>query len=191
VKVVAFNGSPHKKGNTFLCLNLVCEELQAEGIKTEIIQLAPLKLQPCVACFKCAQKQDGRCHGVKDGLNDVLPKLWEADGVLLGSPTWFANVSGHAKNFIDRAGIVGRTSKANPLARKPAAAVVAVRRAGAVPVFDAINHFFLINEMIVPGGSYWNLAIGREPGDCLKDPEGVATFQSLGRNMAWLLKKLG
>ena len=125
-----------------------------------------------------------------DGLNEALAKIIEADGILIGSPTWFANVSGHVKNLIDRSGIVARVNDPNPLVRKVGAAVVAVRRAGAVQVFDAINRFFQINGMIMPGTIYWNLGVGREPGDCMKDKEGVATFEDLGRNMAWLLKKL-
>jgi multimeric flavodoxin WrbA len=190
MKVIAFNGSPHKKGNTYDCLKIVCDELEKEGIETEIVHLAPLKLQTCLACRKCSEVQDRKCHGLKDdGLNDILPKLIAADGVLLGSPTWFANVSGHVKNFIDRTGLVTRAN-GMLLHRKVGAAVVAVRRAGALPVVDAINHYFHINGAVVPGSSYWNLAIGREPGEAVKDEEGVQTFVNLGQNMAWLLKKL-
>jgi multimeric flavodoxin WrbA len=189
MKVVAFNGSPHKQGNTYDCLQIVLHVLKDEGINTELVQLAPLKIQPCMACFKCAKKPDGECHGVKDGLNEAVAKMFEADGILIGSPTWFSNVTGHVKNLIDRSGIVAlRNNRA--LSRKVGAAVVAVRRAGAVPVFDAINRFFFINGMIVPGSTYWNLAIGREPGECLNDQEGVETLTNLGRNIAWLMKKI-
>lgn len=190
MKVVAFNGSPRKRGNTYHCLQVVLKELKAEGIKTELVQLAPLKIQPCTGCYKCREKQDLRCHGVKgDGMNQALEKLFAADGVLIGSPTWFSNVSGHVKNFIDRAGITARVNDF-ALNRKVGAAVVAVRRAGAIPTFDAINHFFHIEGMIVPGSSYWNVSIGRTPGECLQDEEGMDTMVNLGRNMAWLLKKL-
>jgi multimeric flavodoxin WrbA len=188
--VIAVNGSPKRNGNTYQLLKLACDELNAAGVTTEIIHLAPLKLQPCNACFQCAETRDKKCHGVKDdGLNDLLPRVFGADGLLIGSPTWFANVTGHVKNFIDRVGIVNRAND-EPLSRLVGAAVVAVRRAGALPVFDAINHFFLINAMIVPGSSYWNLGIGRTPGEVLNDEEGKQTLINLGRNMAWLLGKL-
>lgn len=190
MKVVAFNGSPKKRGNTYQLLTTVCEVLKDEGVKTKIIQLAPLKLQPCTACYKCAKTLDGKCHGVRgDGFNDVIGELIAADGILLGSPTWFANVTGHTKNFIDRAGIVTRAN-GHLLTRKVGAAVVAVRRAGGIPTFDAINHFFHINGMIVPGSSYWNVGVGRAPGDVQGDDEGIKTMRDLGRNMAWLLKRL-
>ncbi len=190
MKVVAYNGSPKKKGNTASLLKAVCEALKEEGVKTKIVHLAPHKIQPCTACYKCAKARSLKCLGVKgDGLNDLLPELLAADGILLGSPVWFSNVTGHMKNFIDRAGIVARAN-GHPLTRKVGAAVVAVRRAGGVPTFDAINHFFHINGMIVPGSVYWNIGIGRAPGDCLQDDEGMQTMEHLGRNMAWLLKKL-
>ena len=189
MKVIALNGSPHKKGNTFHLLKTVCDELKAEGIKTEIIQLPPLKLEPCVVCMKCAKKKDKHCHGVKDGLNDLLDKVWEADGILVGTPTWFANPSGHVKNFVDRCGFISRVNGFT-LNRKVGAAVVAVRRAGAVPAMDAVNRMFQINGSIIPCGTYWNMGMGLAPGDCLKDEEGIGTMKSLGQNMAWLLKKL-
>ncbi len=191
MKIVAFNGSPRKHGNTHDCLQIVLEVMKSEGFKTELVQLEPLKIQPCNACFKCAKALDRHCHGVKDdGLNEALDKMVEASGILIGSPTWFGNVSGHVKNLIDRAGMVS-LQNSRILQRKAGAAVVAVRRAGAVPVFDAINRFFFINGMIVPGSSYWNLGVGRDPGECRNDQEGVQTFINLGRNMAWLLKKIG
>jgi len=190
MKVVAFNGSPRIKGNTFQLLQIVLKEIQAEGIETELIQLAPLKVQPCQACFKCAKAKNIQCMGVtNDGLNEAVKKMVEADGIIIGSPTWFANVSGHVKNLIDRAGIVSRMNDM-PLHRKVGAGVVAVRRAGAVQALDSINRFFQINGMIMPGAIYWGLAYGREMGECLKDEEGVKTMVDLGRNMAWLLKKL-
>jgi multimeric flavodoxin WrbA len=190
MKVLALNGSPKKKGNTAAMLKVVCDTLKEEGIQTKTIHLAPLKLQPCTACYKCAKTLDRTCPGVKgDGLNDILPDVIAADALLIGSPVWFANVTGHVKNFIDRAGIVTRAN-GHLLTRKVGAAVVAVRRAGALPAFDAINHFYHINGVIVPGSKYWNLAIGRAPGDCLEDLEGVETMQNLGHNMAWLLKKI-
>lgn len=190
MKVMAFNGSPRKRGNTYQLLQIVLGELKKEGIRTELIQLSKEIKGSCTACYKCAKKADRKCHGVKgDNLNEILDKIYKADGLLVGSPTWFSNVSGYAKNFMDRAGLVSVVNN-RALNRKVGAAVVAVRRAGAVPVFDAVNHFFLMNGVIVPGSIYWNLGIGLDPGDALKDEEGVATMKNLGANMAWLLKKI-
>jgi multimeric flavodoxin WrbA len=113
----------------------------------------------------------------------------EADGIILGSPTYFSMMSSEMKALIDRSGFVGKANS-NLYKRKVGAAVVAVRRAGAIPTFDAINHFFLISEMIIPGSSYWNIGIGLNKGDVEKDDEAMQTMDDLGRNMAWLLKKL-
>jgi len=190
MKVVAINGSPHLKGNTYDMMQLAIKELKAEGISVSFHQLAPMKLQPCIACYKCAKAKDLHCHGGKEEkFNDLLDEIFAADGLIIGSPTWFGNVSGHVKNLIDRAGLVARMN-GNSMKRKVGAAVVAVRRGGGVPAFEAINRFFMINEMVIPCSSYWNIAYGREGGECLKDEEGTATMTNLGQNMAWLLKKL-
>ncbi len=190
MKVVLFNGSPRKKGNTFHLLSAVMKELKAEGIKTELVQLVKHKPEPCIACYKCVKKKDLKCHGIKgDDLNDMMAKILDADAVVIGSPTWFSNVSGYVKNLIDRVGLVTRVNDL-ALNRKIGAAVVAVRRAGGIAVFDAINHFFLINGMIVPGSSYWNIGVGLDPGDVAKDEEGMETMTNLGKNLAFLLKKM-
>jgi multimeric flavodoxin WrbA len=190
MKVVAFNGSPHKQGNTFISLNKVLDELKAEGIETELIQLGGKLLQGCIACYKCMAKKDRRCHGHKDEMNDFIAKIDEADGLLIGSPTYFASCSTEVKALIDRVGFVSIAND-RMLSRKVGAAVVAVRRQGAIQVFNQINMLFFINNMIVPGSTYWNLAIGLQPGDVLKDEEGMQTMSNLGKNMAWLMKKLG
>jgi len=189
MKVVAINGSPRKAGNTYHSLKKVMAALESEGIETELVQLGSKNLKGCIACFKCVDKKDEKCHGVKDDMQGVIDKIIEADGVLLGSPVYFGSVSAELKALIDRAGLVGKANN-HLYARKLGAAVVAVRRQGALTTFNQINQFFLINMMIVPGSSYWNLAIGREPGDALKDEEGMQTMQDLGENMAWLLKKI-
>jgi multimeric flavodoxin WrbA len=190
MKVMAFNGSPRLKSNTFQLLQMVESELKAEGIKTELVQLGKMKLQPCKACYRCVKSQNKKCMGIRgDGFNEMYAKILDAEGLILGSPTWFSNVSGYAKTFIDRVGLVSFVNGMT-LNRKVGAAVVAVRRAGAVPTFDGINHFFLMNGVIVPGSSYWNLGIGRDPGEVQKDEEGIRTMENLGKNMAWLLKKL-
>lgn len=189
MKVLAINGSARKDGNTAAMLRMAMAELEAEGIETELVQLHGKVIAGCLACMQCWEKKDGRCVAKKDMLNEILEKMVAADGMLLGSPTYFANVSSNLKSIIDRAGMVALANN-YLLARKVGAAVVAVRRGGAIHVFNSINHFFFINQMVVPGSSYWNLGQGLEPGDVEKDEEGVLTMKNLGKNMAWVLKKL-
>jgi multimeric flavodoxin WrbA len=189
MKVVAFNGSARKDGNTAILIRHVFQELDKEGIETELIQLSGSRIHGCIACMKCFENKDQRCSVKDDKVNDCIEKMLDADGIILGSPTYFANVSTEMKALIDRAGMVSRAN-GDMLARKVGAAVVAVRRAGAIHVFNSINHFFFIGQMIVPGSSYWNLGMGREKGAVEKDEEGIQTMKDLGRNMAWLLKKL-
>ncbi len=189
MKVIAFNGSARKEGNTAILLNLVLDELKAEGIETELYSLAGKPVQGCIACFKCFEKKNKRCNVEKDIINECIAKMVEADGILLGSPTYFADVSASMKALIERCGMVGRANE-NLYKRKVGAAVVAVRRAGGIHVFNSLNYFFTINEMIIPGSSYWNLGIGRQPGEVSADAEGVQTMKNLGKNMAWLLKKV-
>jgi multimeric flavodoxin WrbA len=189
MKVIAFNGSARKEGNTAILLNLVLDELKAEGIETELYSLAGKPVQGCIACFKCFEKKDQRCNVEKDIINECIQKMVEADGILLGSPTYFADVSASMKALIERCGMVGRANQ-DLYKRKVGAAVVAVRRAGAIHVFNSLNYFFSINEMIIPGSSYWNIGIGRQPGEVSADVEGVQTMKNLGKNMAWLLKKV-
>jgi multimeric flavodoxin WrbA len=188
MKVIAFNGSARKNGNTAILIREVLSELEEEGITTEMIQLAEKTIHGCTACGKCFDNQDQRCAIDNDFANECIEKMLEADGIILGSPTYFADVTTEMKALIDRAGYVAR---ANPdmFKRKVAAAVVAARRAGAIHAFDTLNHFFLISQMIVPGSSYWNIGIGRAIGDVEQDEEGMETMRILGRNMAWLLKK--
>ncbi len=188
MKVIAFNGSARKEGNTSILLNLVLDELRAEGIETEIYPLAGKPIQGCIACYKCFEKKNKRCNVDKDIVNECIQKMIEADGILLGSPTYFADVSAGMKALIERCGMVGRANN-DLYHRKVGAAVVAVRRAGAIHVFNSLNYFFTINGMIVPGSSYWNIGIGRQPGEVNSDNEGVQTMKALGKNMAWLLKK--
>jgi len=189
MKVVAFNGSPRPGGNTGILLGQVLAELNREGIDTELVQLAGKNLQGCISCFKCFENKDGHCAVKNDVANECIDKMRAADGILLGSPTYFADVSSRLKALIERAGMTARAND-DMFRYKVGAAVVAVRRAGAVHTFDSINHFFLIGQMIVPGSSYWNVGIGLEPGTVNADEEGLQTMRNLGRNIAWLLKKL-
>ncbi len=189
MKVVGINGSPRKGGNTEILIKEVFKVLEAHGIKTEMIQIGGKKVNGCIACMKCKKKGDGRCHQNNDVINEAIKKMMKADGIIIGSPVYLADLSSDIKSFIDVAGYALRGA-GSPLKRKVGAAVIAVRRAGAIHAFDSINHFFLINEMIIPGSSYWNIAIGREKGEVLKDEEGMKTMKTLGENMAWLLKKV-
>jgi multimeric flavodoxin WrbA len=189
MKVIAFNGSPHKEGNTRILINHVLGELQKAGIETEVFQLGGKKIRGCIACYKCMENKNRRCAVDDDVLNECLGKMVEADGILLGSPTYFTDVTAEMKALIDRSGMVS-IANGGMLRRKVGAAVVAVRRAGSTHAFDTMNHLFTISQMIVPGSSYWNMGIGMMPGEVDKDEEGIKTVQVLGQNMAWLLKKL-
>jgi multimeric flavodoxin WrbA len=189
MKVLAINCSPRKGGNTEILLREVFKSLEKENIKTEMFQIGGEKVKGCVACMKCKKKRDGFCHQKNDLINECIKKMLKADAIIIGSPVYFADITADAKALIEVAGYALRAA-GNPLKRKPAAAVIAVRRAGALHSLHSINSFFLINEMIVVGSSYWNLGIGREKGDVLKDEEGIKTMRVLGENMAWLLKKI-
>jgi multimeric flavodoxin WrbA len=189
LKVVLFNGSSRKNGNTYHALQIVKEELEKQDIPCEYIWLGGKNLQGCTACGACIENKDGKCVLPDDGMNDYIEKMIDADGIILGSPTYFADVSANMKALIERAGYVCRVS-GDLLKRKVGAAVVAVRRGGGVHVFESINYFFLIAQMIVVGSSYWNLGYGQAPGDVKEDEEGIQTFRTLGENVAYVLKKL-
>ena len=190
LRVAAFSGSARKDGNTALLVKTAFAELNKEGIGTELVQLAGRPLRGCMACFKCFSRKDKRCAFAADAVNDCICKMLEADGIILASPTYFANASPEIMALVCRAGMVARAN-GHMFRRKAGAAVVAVRRAGAVHAFDSLNHFFTISQMIIVGSAYWNIGIGREKGDVQGDAEGLETMRVLGRNMAWLLKRLG
>jgi multimeric flavodoxin WrbA len=189
MKVVAFSGSARKNGNTVLLLKTVLESITQAGIETELVQLAGKDIHGCRACMGCFKNKDGKCAFDDDLVNECIAKMKEADAIILGSPTYFADISPEMKALIDRCGMVSRAN-GELLKRKLGAAVVAVRRAGAMHAFQSMNSFFLINQMIVVGSKYWNIGIGREKGEVAKDEEGMSTMQVLGQNMTWLLKKV-
>lgn len=189
MKVIAINGSARKDGNTTILIKHVFEELEKEGIKTELIHLAGKTIRGCSACYKCFVNKDKRCAMKNDFVNECIEKMLEADGIILGSPTYFADVTSELKALIDRAGLVAKAN-GDMFKRKVGAAVVAVRRGGAIHAFDSINHFFFVGQMIVPGSIYWNVGIGREIGDVEYDEEGLRTMKILGENMVWLMKKM-
>jgi multimeric flavodoxin WrbA len=189
MKVVALNGSARKDGNTAILINLVFDELKKEGVETELIQMAGKPIQGCIACYKCFKNLNRRCAVEKDMLNEILAAMEPVEGVLLGSPTYFSDVSSGMRAFIERCGFVARANN-YMFKGKVGAALTAVRRAGAVPAFSSMNLFLHYMQMFMPGASYWSLGVGRDPGDVLKDDEGIQTMKSLGQNMAFLLKKL-
>jgi multimeric flavodoxin WrbA len=189
IKVVAFNGSARKDGNTAILLRYVLKELESEDIETELIELSGKKIHGCVACRECSRNKDGKCGQKNDDGNALIEKMEQADGILLGSPVYVADVTPEIKALMDRACLVSGAN-GGMFRRKVGASVVVARRGGAIHAFDTLNHFFLISQMIVPGSSYWNIGYGREIGDAEKDEEGIRIMKTLGQNMAWLLKKI-
>ena len=189
MKVVAFNGSARKDGNTAILIREVFKELEKAGIGTELVQLAGQKIQGCIACYKCFATKDKRCAVNDDVANTCIAKMTQAQGIILGSPTYFADCSAQMKALIDRSGMVARAND-DMLQRSVGAAVVSVRRGGAIHAFDTMNHFFTIGQMVTVGSSYWNIGIGREIGAVEQDQEGLVTMRTLGKNMAWLLRKV-
>ncbi|MCX8129539.1 MAG: flavodoxin family protein [Clostridia bacterium] len=189
MKVVAINGSQRKDGNTAILIDLVFGELRNEGIECELIQLGGTSILGCTGCMGCAKSKNRQCVNNKDIINECIEKMVEADGILLGSPTYIANLSSGMKAFMERTGLVTKVN-GDLLRRKVGAAVVSARRCGAINVFNSLNEYFLVNEMIIPGSNYWNLGVGNKIGEVETDEEGIKTMKILGQNMAWLLKKL-
>ena len=182
---IAVNGSPRVKGNTETLLRAVLRPLDEAGWRTEFVQLGGKTIKGCMACGKCFERRDMQCINKDDVFNPLFLKLAEADAIILGSPTYFADVSAEIKALIDRAGFVAMAN-GKAFAGKIGAAVVAVRRGGATHVFDTINHLYFISQMIVPGSTYWNMGYGLNKGEVNEDAEGLANMAHLGRAIAWL-----
>jgi len=186
MKVVAFNGSPRKDGNTTILINRVFNELNKEGIETELVQLSGKKIHGCIACEKCFQNKDRQCSVKEDDLNECIKKMIKADGIILGSPVYFADLTSEMKALIDRAGFVS-SANGGLYKNRVGASVFALRRTGGIHTLDSMNHFFLAGQMIIVGRG---IGIGRDKGDVEKDKEGLQMVKTLGQRMAWLLKKL-
>jgi multimeric flavodoxin WrbA len=187
MKVIAFNGSPHKDGNTYYLIRHVLEVIENDGILTELIQIGGKNIHPCIACGKCLENSDMKCILGNDIVNDCITKMLEADAIIIGTPTYFAGVTPEIKAFMDRAFLVGKAN--NDLFRKKlGAAVAAERRSGAVCAVDAITHYFTISGMFSAGSRYWNNAKGFMPGDVEQDEEGINTMKQLGENITWFIK---
>ena len=189
MKVTAFNGSPRENGNTALLLRKVLEPIAEAGIETEFVQVGGTNIHGCRACMQCAKRKDRRCACDDDMLNTFLEKILESEGILLGSPSYFCGLSPELKALIDRAGFVTHVN-GGLLARKVGAGVAAQRRGGGTHVMEAINHLFLMSRMIVPGSTYWNFGVGREPGAVANDQEAMANMQDLGETFVWLLRRI-
>lgn len=189
MKVIAINGSPRKNGNTHLLLEAALAPLAKAGWETEIVRIGGKDIHGCRACFKCWETQDNKCIFGKDIFNDVFAKILAADAIILGSPTYFSDVTAEMKALIDRAGFVAMANGCG-LAGKIGAAVVAVRRGGATHVFDTINHLFFISQMVVPGSTYWNMGYGLEPGKVAGDDEALRNMNHLGTAIDWLGKAM-
>ncbi len=182
-KVLAINGSPRKDGNTSILIRHILRECENAGIETETIQLAGKKIHGCTSCMKCFENRDGKCVIDDDLVNTCIRKMIDADGIILGSPVYFLDVTSEMKALIDRAGFVSHAN-GHPLSGKVGNAAVAVRRAGASRTFDTMLHFFLANEMVVPGLPC--IGIGRDIGDVERDEEGIAHAEKVGQTMARL-----
>ena len=187
MKVVAFNGSPKKAGNTFQALKMVTDELEKEGIETKIIHVGNKAIRGCIACGKCREYQNEQCVLLDDEVNEWIQQMKNADGMLLGSPVHFAAMGGAMKSFLDRAFYVSG-SNGGLFRHKVGASVVAVRRSGGLPTFNQLNNFMCYAEMLIPTSNYWNVIHGTAPGEATQDAEGVQIMRVLGKNMAWLLK---
>lgn len=189
MKVLAINGSARKDGNTALLINAVFEQLNKEGIETEMVQLSGKIMEPCKACWACSGKKN--CVHKKDQFQEIFEKMTQADGIILGSPVYTANMSANMQALLERAsGVTDMNRSENLFAHKAGTAVTAARRGGALSALDSMNHFFMLQNMFVVGSSYWPLAYGQMPGDVQSDGEGLETMRNLGRNMAYLLKAL-
>lgn len=182
---LAINGSPRKGGNTETLLNAVLNPLQQGGWDTEYIQIGGKNIRGCLACNKCFEKKDGQCIVKTDIFNEVMRKMLQADALILGSPTYFTDVSAEMKALLDRSGYVAYAND-HAFRGKIGAAVIAVRRGGATHAYDTINHMYQMSQMILPGSTYWNFGVGHDKEDVLKDEEGLRNMRNLGEIIDWL-----
>jgi len=188
MKVIGVSGSPRKKGNTEFLIQLALDEIRKEGIDTEIITLANKTINPCNACMAC-KKDKNRCV-IEDDFEPMFLKMREADGLILGTPVYFGSATPNIKSFMDRTGYVCRQGE-NFFYRKVGAPIVVARRAGQNFTLAQLTFFLLLMGMIVvPGSPYWTFGFGRDIGEVKKDSEAIESISNLGRNMAWLLKKI-
>lgn len=188
MKAVAINGSPRKNGNTAYMLNTVLEGLKAEGIEGKLIQVGGTNIHGCRACWACKKMQNGKCVCDDDIFNEIIGDVLDADVIILGTPSYYSDMTPELKAFIDRCGLVGSTIGA--LKRKIGAGIVAQRRGGGVAIQSTLHHMFLMNQMIICGSTYWNIGFGKDKGEVAQDEEAIANMKNLAENIAWTLKKI-
>lgn len=187
--VIAINGSPKEKGNTYHALKVVTEELDKQGINTEIVHIGDKIIRGCLACGACGKNQNEKCV-IEDDVNIMIQKMKAADGIILGSPVYYASIAGTMKSFLDRAFYVAGSGNDGLFRHKVGASVAVARRSGEVATFDHLNHYFTVSEMFLVPSRYWNVIHGRFPGEVLQDEEGVQTMRVLAKNMAFLLNAI-
>lgn len=189
MKVIAVNGSAKKNGNTSIIIEAIFSELKKSGIETELIDLANTKINGCIGCGNCFKNKDKKCVFKNDIVNECIEKMIEADGVILGSPVYFADVTANMKALLERIGMVSNAN-GNLFKHKVGTSVVAVRRGAATRAFDTMNYFLHCMQLYLVGGTYWNMVYGKEVGEVLNDIEGMKNMESVGNNMAWILNKI-
>lgn len=187
MKVVAFNGSPRKEGNTNTAIKLVADKLKSAGVDVEIVHVGNKMIRGCLACGQCEMKLNERCV-IEDEVNDWVQIMKAADGIIIGSPTHSSAIAGTMKSFLDRAFYVTHVN-GSMLRHKVGVSVVAARRSGGVPTFNQLNNYLSYSEMIIPTSIYWNVIYGSNPGEAMEDKEGVQIMEILGENMAMALKQ--
>lgn len=186
MKVLLINGSPKEKGCTYTALCAVAEELEKQGVNAEIVSVGKEPIQGCIGCGGCAKTGKGLCVFENGPVNEIIRKMEEADGLVVGTPVHYAAASGAITSLMDRVCYAGGKN----LAFKPAACIASCRRGGASATLDQISKYFTILNMPVVASNYWNMVHGNTPEEVLKDEEGIQTMRQLGRNMAWLLKSI-
>ena len=187
MKVVAINGSPNKEGNTYGAIRMVLDELEKEGVETEIIHVGNKAVRGCIGCNGCVKNRNDKCVITGDDVNDWIQTFKEADGILLGSPVYYSGISGTMKSFLDRAFYVSGAN-GGYFRGKVGATVTAVRRSGGIPAFDQLNKYIQYEEMLIATSNYWNVIHGLRPGEVEQDAEGKQIMSRLGKNMAWAMK---
>lgn len=187
MKVLAFNGSPKKEGNTYHAIKIVTDELEKEGIETEILHVGNKVIRGCIACGQCSKNKNEKCSIQNDDVNEWIQKMKEADGIILGSPVYYCGIAGTMKSFLDRAFLVTSVND-RMLRHKVGASVSAVRRSGGIPTLNQLNNYINYSEMIIPTSNYWNVIHGGAPGEVLQDKEGVQIMRILGKNMSWTMR---
>ena len=186
MKVIGFNGSPRKDGNTTLLMGYLLREVEKEGIETELVQLSAKSIHGCIACYKCFENKDQRCSVKNDAANEYIEKMTTAQGIVLGSPSYFQDVTAETKALIDRAGFVG-LANGRMYKNKVGASLSCFRRTGGMHAIETMNHFFFSNDIIIAGRA---TSVAREKGEVDKDEEGVLAAKTLGHKIAWMIKKL-